>query len=149
MSEQRFPLPPAAINQSHYLSILSRAPADEVKCFVDRLIPELGAIEVLHNRTGLIMASMTDTAQGTTFYLGEVLVAEAHVRLDAAEGYAACLGRDLQQALAIAVLDAAIVAGCARAEIDRFIHVQATALEAADHVLLEQVALTRVEIETF
>jgi alpha-D-ribose 1-methylphosphonate 5-triphosphate synthase subunit PhnG len=104
-------------------------------------------IEVVHNRTGLIMASMTDSAQGTPFYLGEVLVAEAHVLLDAAEGYAACLGRDLQQALAITVLDAAIVA--ARAEIDHFIQVQATALEAADQVLLEQVAQTRVEIETF
>lgn len=149
MSEQLFPLPPEAIDQSHYLSILSRAPAEEVKCFVDQLLPDLGTIEVIHNRTGLIMASMTDTAQGTTFYLGEVLVAEAHVRLDAAEGYAACLGRDLQQALAIAVLDAAIVADHARAEIGRFIQVQATALETADQALLKQVALTQVEIETF
>ena len=95
MSEQLFPLPAEAIDQSHYLSILSRAPVEEVKCFADRLIPDLGTIQVLHNRTGLIMASMTDTAQGTTFYLGEVLVAEAHVRLDAAEGYAACLGWDI------------------------------------------------------
>jgi len=149
MSEQRFPLPPEAIDQSHYLSILSRAPAEAVKCFADQLIPDLGVIEVLHNRTGLIMASMTDSAQGTPFYLGEVLVAEAHVRLDATEGYAACLGRDLQQALAIAVLDAAIVSGRARAKIDQFIQLQATTLEAADQVLLEQVAQTRVELETF
>ena len=137
------------IDQSHYLSILSRTPAEEVKRFVDQLIPSLGAIEVLQNRTGLIMASMTDSAQGTPFYLGEVLVAEAHVRIDAAEGYAACLGRDLQQALAIAILDAALVAGDARPEIGRFIQDQATALEAADHDLFEQIAETRVEMETF
>jgi alpha-D-ribose 1-methylphosphonate 5-triphosphate synthase subunit PhnG len=149
MSEQLFPLPPEAIDQSHYLSILCRAPAEEVKRFADQLIPNLGAIEVLHNRTGLIMASMADTAQGTTFYIGEVLVAEAHVRLDAAEGYAACLGHDLQQALAIALIDAAIVAGRARAQVDRFIQLQATALEMADQALLEQVALTHVEMETF
>jgi len=137
------------IDQSHYLSILSRAPAEEVKRFVDQLIPNLGAIEVLQNRTGLIMASMTDSAQGTLFYLGEVLVAEAHVRIDAAEGYAACLGRDLQQALAIAILDAAIVAGHARPEIGHFIQDHATALEETDRALFEQVAQTRVEMETF
>ena len=149
MSEQAFRLPQEAIDQSHYLSILSRAPADEVKSFVDRLIPDLGAIEVIQNRTGLVMASMVDTAQGATFYLGEVLVAEAHVRLDAAEGYAACLGRDLEQALAIALIDAALVAGRARQRIDPFIHTQAAALEAAEQRLLEAIEATRVEMETF
>jgi alpha-D-ribose 1-methylphosphonate 5-triphosphate synthase subunit PhnG len=137
------------LDQSRYLSILSRAPADEIKRFADRLIPTLGPIEVIQNRTGLVMASMADTAQGATFYLGEVLVAEAHVRIGAAEGYGACLGRDLEQALAIALIDAAIGADLARERIDPFIRAQAAALDDAEQRLLDAVETTRVEMETF
>ena len=88
--------------QSHCLSVLSQAPASEVKSFADSLIPELGQIEVLQNRTGLAMLPMQDPVQGTTFYLGEVLLAEAHVSLvnHCVEGYAACLGRDVEHARA-------------------------------------------------
>jgi phosphonate C-P lyase system protein PhnG len=105
-----------AQEQSFYLSTLSRSPASEVKDFVDLLIPRLGEITVLSNRTGLVMVPMADTAQGTPFYVGEALIAEAHVRIGQHEGYAACLGRDLEQALAIALIDAAIIypAGASR-----------------------------------
>src|SRR5262245_2609461 len=109
------------LEQSTYLSILSRSPAAEVKQFAETIIPLLGPIQVLQNRTGLAMAPMRDTGQGAAFYLGEALIAEAHVRLGKAEGYGACLGRDLEQALAIALLDAAIAAGMARNRIHAFI----------------------------
>jgi alpha-D-ribose 1-methylphosphonate 5-triphosphate synthase subunit PhnG len=141
--------PEQALSQPYYLSILSRAPADEVKRFADELIPNLGPIEVLRNRTGLVMLSMTDSAQGARFYLGELLVAEAHVRLAMAEGYAACQGRDLEQALAIALIDAAVTANIAHAPIAAFVGSHADALDAADRELLAQVERTRVEMETF
>jgi alpha-D-ribose 1-methylphosphonate 5-triphosphate synthase subunit PhnG len=137
------------LDQSRYLSILSRAPAVAVKRFADDLIPALGSIEVLRNRTGLVMVPMTDSAQGARFFLGEALVAEAHVRLGQVEGYAACLGRDLEQALAIALIDAAIAGGVARAQIGSFILAQAAALEEAERRLAEEVDMTRVEMETF
>ena len=138
-----------ANSQQHHLSILSRAPADEVKMFVDDLIPQLGSIEVITNRTGLVMVPMTDSAQGATFYLGEVLIAEAHVRVGLVDGYAACLGRDLEQALALALIDAALVAGVARRQIEPFIHAQADALDAAERSLIQQVDAPRVDMETF
>ena len=137
------------LDQSDYLSILSRAPAEEVKRFVDSLIPALGPIEVVGNRTGLVMVPTTDPAQGAAFYLGEVLVAEAQVRLGDAEGYAACLGRDVEQALAIGLIDAAIVAGRAREQIAPFILEQSAALDQAEQRLQEQLEATRVEMETF
>jgi alpha-D-ribose 1-methylphosphonate 5-triphosphate synthase subunit PhnG len=71
------------------------------------------------------------------------------VRAAGAEGYAACLGRDLEQALAIALLDAACAGG---REIDRiaaFVAAQAAAQAAADEELSRQVERTRVELETF
>lgn len=135
--------------QEIYLGILSRSPADVVKEFADTLLPELGPVEVLANRSGLVMVPMQDTARGGAFYLGEVLVAEALVRLEAAEGYGACLGRDLVQALAIALLDAALVAGKQGERITRFVQEQALALETADHELRNAIERTRVELETF
>src|SRR5262245_56616510 len=137
------------LEQSTYLGVLSRSPAVAVKQFADGLIPALEPIEVLRSRTGLVMVPMQDTGQGATFYLGEALIAEAHVRLGDVEGYAACLGRDLEQALAIALIDAAVTAGVALEPIAAFIQVQADALAEADRRLIAQVETTRVEMETF
>jgi alpha-D-ribose 1-methylphosphonate 5-triphosphate synthase subunit PhnG len=142
-------MPHHQLEQSTYLSVLSRSPAADVKQFADELIPALGSIEVLRNRIGLVMVPMRDSGQGTTFYLGEVLIAEAHVRIGAAEGYAACLGRDLEQALAIALIDGAVQAGVALEPIAAFIQTQADAVAEADRRLIEQVETTRVEMETF
>lgn len=140
-----------SVDQSQCLSVLSQAPASEVKQFADSLIPELDKIEVLHNRTGLAMLPMREPVQGATFYLGEVLLAEAHVRLTGKdiEGYAACLGRDVEHALAIALIDAANTAGLAQGMIADFVVAQAAKLKAADGHLLRQVEATRVEMETF
>ncbi len=137
-------------NQARYLSVLNRAPAEAVKQFADALIPELGTITVLQNRTGLVMLPMTETVKGETFYLGEALVAEARVQIgNGSEGYAACLGRDLEQALAIALIDAASAAGLAHERIDAFVAEQSRALDDADRELLRYVEATRVEMETF
>ena len=137
------------IEQGSYLSILARAPAVDVKSFAEVLIPMLDDIEVLQNRTGLVMLPMRDTVRGELFYAGEALLAEAHVRIRGAEGYAACLGRDLQQALAIALIDAAYTASTARSEIEAFVAAQAAAQAEADAALRLAVARTRVQMETF
>ncbi len=137
------------VRRGEVLSSLSMAPAEAVKGFAEELIPELGPIEVLVNRTGLVMLPMVETAKGTTFYVGEVLVAEARVRLGGAEGYAACLGRDLQQALALALIDGAGAAGMAADRISAFVLEQSKYLAEADELLLRQVEATRVRMETF
>lgn len=137
------------MQQSEYLAVLAQAPAEQVKQFADELIPQLGPIQVLQNRTGLAMLPMQDSAQGSTFYLGEVLIAEAHVRLAQHEGYGACLGRDLEQALAIALLDAALTAGIQGRTIEGFIAACAAELAAADQELRRAAAATGVDLETF
>jgi alpha-D-ribose 1-methylphosphonate 5-triphosphate synthase subunit PhnG len=131
------------------LTTLTHAPADAVKDFADALLPDLGQVEVLTNRTGLVMLPYTDSAQGTVFHLGEVLVSEAHVRLGGAEGYGMVTGRDLVQALAVAVLDAALRAGLHAERITAFVAQQAAQQAADDERLLRAVETTRVEMETF
>lgn len=135
--------------QSEYLTILSQAPAEAVKEFTDTLLPELGAIEVLQNRTGLVMLSFTDTARGTVFHMGEVLIAEGRVHLEKQEGYGACLGRDLQQALALAILDAALQAGMKTQTILEFVEAEARRQHDQQQQMMCAVEATRVQMETF
>lgn len=137
-------------SQSEYLTILTHAAPDTIKVFAEAIIPQLGDITVLKNQTGLVMLPYTDSAQGTVFHLGEVLVAEAQVRLnDQHDGYALVVGRDVELALAIALIDAAVTAGIETERIMTLIAEQAAANAAADETLLRQVEATRVEMETF
>jgi alpha-D-ribose 1-methylphosphonate 5-triphosphate synthase subunit PhnG len=139
-----------ALSQSEYLTILTHAPAEAVKEMAETVIPQLGEVRVLVNRTGLVMLPYTDTSNGTLFHLGEILVSEAHVQIaDGVQGYAICTGRDLEQSLAVALLDAALTAGIMRDHIMAFVFQQALAQAEADTVLLRAVEATRVEMETF
>jgi alpha-D-ribose 1-methylphosphonate 5-triphosphate synthase subunit PhnG len=135
--------------QQLYLSVLSRVPAERLKAFVEALLPHLGPVDVLRNRTGLVMIPYTESVENSVFHLGETLIAEAHVRVSTAEGYGACLGRDLEQALAIAILDAALQGERWVASIVEFLKAEHTAQSDEDNLLLRQVEATRVEMETF
>lgn len=144
-------------NQEHPLSILSRAPAAALKEVAEHVLATLSPADdlaVLVNRTGLVMVPYRDSAKGTLFHLGEVLMSESQVRLtisggEPIEGYGMCVGRDLEQSMGMAVLDAALRANVARAMITAFISAQQQAQQADDEALLQQVAATRVEMETF
>lgn len=136
--------------QSEYLTILTHAPAEAVKALAEDVLPQMGNVRVLVNRTGLVMLPYTDSAEGTVFHLGEVLVSEAHLQLgNGVQGYALCAGRDVVQALAVALLDAALTANIEAVRIQAFVAAQAQAQRDADDRLLRQVEGTRVEMETF
>ncbi len=142
---------PAHLNQSEVLSTFTQTPAETIKQFTENLLNDLGKVKVIQNRTGLVMMPYRDTAQGELFHLGEVLVAEAHVRLEQhdMEGYAACLGRDLEQALAVAILDASLSANIMLEQIEPFVTKQAKQQQEIEETLLKQVEATLVEMETF
>lgn len=144
--------------QGVYLSILSLAPAQEVKDFVEALLARLAMVSlpvrVITSRTGLAMLPFTDSAKGVTFHLGETLLAEAHVQVGVQEGYAACLGRDLEQAIALAILDALLQSktDAANAELPTilaFVAAAARQQQVQALALLHKIEATRVELETF
>ncbi|MEM9955073.1 MAG: phosphonate C-P lyase system protein PhnG [Chloroflexota bacterium] len=136
--------------RSDALSILTRATPDVTKDLADLAIPHLGDIQVLKNRTGLVMLPYTDSAEGTAFHLGEVLVAEAHISSsDGVEGYGMIIGRDTVLAMAIAVLDACIASNIIMDKITNFLEQESERLKKEDTDLLKQVQATRVEMETF
>lgn len=140
-------------DQGRYLSVLAQAGTEEVKRFTEALLPQLAPVEVIQNRTGLAMLPATDNAQGGVFHLGEVLVAEAHVRIGQQEGYAACLGRDLVQALALAILDAILqdvdANQAIKPQIMAFVDQVEERQRAEQEELLRKVESTRVELEVF
>ena len=135
--------------QSRLLSILSIAPAADVAEFTDDLLARLPEVKVLQNRTGLVMVPYTDTRKGATFHMGETLIAEARVHIDSCEGYGACMGRDTQHALAIAILDAACQAGLFIEEIEALVARHEQAQSEMQDELLKKVETTRVEMETY
>lgn len=131
------------------LSILARARRGRLCELAESLIDALGDIEVINSRTGLVMLPMTDTVQGTDFHLGEVLVAEAQIRAGGVTGYGMVTGRDLQHAMAMAVIDAAGAQGLAASEIAALLDAEAAHQAVQDATTLRAVAATRVEMETF
>jgi len=131
------------------LSTLARAEPAALKALAEDLLPDLGVVEVVSSRTGLVMLPMRDTVQGTDFHLGEVLVAEAHIRVAGIEGYGMVLGRDTERAMAMAVVDAAHSAGLSRTRIDAFVSEAARCHGDEDIDALRRISATRVEMETF
>ena len=137
-------------SQAEYLTLLTHAPADLVKSLAENVIPQVGEITVITNRSGLVMLPYTDPSKGTLFHLGEILVTESHVQISGGtQGYAVCMGRDLEQSLAVALLDAAISANIMRDVILAFVEAQANTQAQTDEQLLRAVEATRVELETF
>jgi alpha-D-ribose 1-methylphosphonate 5-triphosphate synthase subunit PhnG len=130
-----------------FLSALARSCPDRLKAMAEAVLPQLGAVEVVQSRTGLVMLPFRDTVQGTDFFLGEVLVAEAHIRARGVEGYGMVTGRDLERAMAMAVLDAG--RGLGLAQVAVFAVREAAMQVEDDAALLRRVEATRVEMETF
>ena len=131
------------------LDVLARADAVRLTALAETLLPLLDAVEVVQSRTGLVMLPMRDTVQGTDFHLGEVLVAEAHLRATGCEGYGMVLGRDLERAMAMAVVDAATACLGQTPAISAFLHSEAAAQAAADTACLQAIEATRVDMERF
>jgi alpha-D-ribose 1-methylphosphonate 5-triphosphate synthase subunit PhnG len=144
------------------LGVLCRADTNHLKALADEVLPELlsiGSLEVVQNRTGLVMLPYRDTVHGTPFFLGEVLVAEGHVRFTphqgtrlearAVEGYGAILGRDLEAALSVALIDLSMQLGVNASSVTVFLEHHKTVQDAQDDVLWRKVESTRVQMETF
>lgn len=131
-------------------TLAAMAPA-ALKAEAEAILPRLGPVQVLASRTGLVMLPMRDTVQNTDFLLGDVLVAEAHLRLTLhdVEGYGMVTGRDLEQAMAMALIDAALAAGVETARLTAFLTEAAATIAQAETEVLRRIEATRVEMETF
>lgn len=140
---------PATFEHGQLLSALATADPQRLASLAESLIGRLGDIDVVKSRTGLVMLPMRDTVKATDFHLGEVLVAEGHIRTAVGEGYGLVVGRDLERAMAMAVIDAAFSAGIDRHDIMAFAAEASREREDADRQVLRKIEATRVDMETF
>lgn len=131
------------------LGVLARSDAARLKAFAEPLIAGLPDITVVENRTGLVMLPMRDTAKGTHFHLGEVLMSEARITAGGQEGYGMRRGRDLEAAMAMALIDLAVASGVAHDACASFLDQETAAQTAADTDRLKSIEATRVDMETF
>jgi alpha-D-ribose 1-methylphosphonate 5-triphosphate synthase subunit PhnG len=132
------------------LNLLARARPDGLKALAERLLEQLDDIAVIANRTGLVMVPMRDTVENVDFHLGEVLVSQAHIA-DAGGhiGYGMVTGRDLERAMAMAVIDLAMAVAPATEAITQFMASERAHLALRDDHRMRRVEATRVEMETF
>lgn len=132
------------------LAILASARPERLKQFAETLLTEMDDISVVTNRTGLVMVPMRDTVENVDFHLGEVLVSEAQIADPAGHiGFGMVTGRDLERAMAMAVVDLYIAARGEVAATTRFLLDERAHQEVADNLRMRQVEATRVEMETF
>lgn len=131
------------------LSTLARAAPERLKAMADDVLDALGEIDVLQSRTGLVMLPMRETRDGVAFHMGEVLMSEAHIQHGDAHGYGMRRGRDLEAAMAMAVIDLAMAVGVKRDACLAFCADEADRQAQADAEVLRQVEATRVNMETF
>ena len=131
------------------LGTLARADGARLKAFAETLMPDLGDIEVLKSQSGLVMLPMRDTAKGTAFHLGEVLMSEAHIRKGDVQGYGMRRGHDLEASMAMALIDLAMSTDVRVSECEAFSAAEAKALKAKDDDVMRRVEATRVNMETF
>ena len=132
------------------LTVLARARPAPLKALAEVLLVHLGDITVIANRTGLVMVPMRDTVENVDFHLGEVLVSEAHIAdAEGRVGYGMITGRDLERAMAMAVVDLSLGNGKPSTDVAQFIEAERLHLAALDEDLMRRVEATRVEMETF
>lgn len=142
--------PPGDSDHRATLDILARARPERLKQHAEILLEEMGDITVIANRTGLVMVPMRDTVQNVDFHLGEVLVSEAHIADGAGNiGYGMVTGRDLERAMAMAVIDLRIAAFGQEPATATLLAEEKAHLAAVDEERMRQVEATRVEMETF
>ncbi|MBT9445648.1 MAG: phosphonate C-P lyase system protein PhnG [Hyphomonadaceae bacterium] len=96
-----------ALDRRQWLSVLAKAPAQEIKAAWARLECAPDGVELRAPETGMVMVRGRVGGAGSSFNLGEMTVTRCAMRLDSGEtgvGYAA--GRDKEHARIAAIVDA-------------------------------------------
>ena len=126
------------------LDTLARSRPEGLKALAESVLENLGDLRVIANRTGLVMVPMRDTVENVDFHLGEVLVSEAHIADEAGNvGYGMITGRDLERAMAMAVVDLSVDARGMDTATAQFLAGEKTHMAKADEMRMRQVEATR------
>ena len=101
-------------------------------------------------RQGLVMLRMRESVAESQFNAGEILVTEVKLELDGEFGFGMIIGNNHRQALAVAVVDAAIrKGGPISFQLEQEIAELSRQLEQSRRKVYDLVATSKVEFDTF
>jgi alpha-D-ribose 1-methylphosphonate 5-triphosphate synthase subunit PhnG len=132
------------------LALLARATAAELAGPLAEHWPDLGVRELKPTESGLVMLRGRAGGDGAPFNLGEATVTRSVVELESGErGHGHVLGRDLERAVRVAILDALWQRETDRAVVEaRVLAPIAARLAAARAKNAAETAATRVDFFT-
>jgi len=148
MSEDILSTPVAARRRA--LALLARASQAELAAPLAERWPDLAIRELKPTEAGLVMLRGRAGGDGALFNLGEATVTRSIIELETGErGYGHVLGRNLEQALRVAIFDALWQRDGDRAYVEtRVLAPIAARLAAARAKTAEETAATRVNFFT-
>ncbi len=130
------------------LDVLAAAPSKALAERWEAFGDKPGHQRIRGPETGLVMVRGRAGGGGAPFNLGEATVSRASVRIVTGEvGHGYCLGRDLDKAEAIAVIDALRQRDAAKVDAEIIAPLEQL-IEGADAVLADETAATRVDFFT-
>jgi alpha-D-ribose 1-methylphosphonate 5-triphosphate synthase subunit PhnG len=130
------------------LDVLASAPSKALAERWEAFGDKPGHQRIRGPETGLVMVRGRAGGGGAPFNLGEATVSRASVRIVTGEvGHGYCLGRDLDKAEAIAVIDALRQRDAAKVDAEIIAPLEQL-IEGADAVLADETAATRVDFFT-
>jgi phosphonate C-P lyase system protein PhnG len=114
----------------------------------ERILERADSSELLAGpKPATMLVELTESVRAHPFHLGEVLVTEATVLVNAVRGDGVVLGLDADRATAAAVCDAAAEAGLLAGEVDRLVEETEQAAAAARAGAAGDVEGTRISVE--
>ena len=142
-----FSAPDANAARQHWMSVLARAPADDLEAALTRDGPLPPWTLLRGPETGLVMVRGRAGGAGSPFNLGEMTVTRCTVRLESGTaGHAYISGRDARRAELAAVADALLQDPALTARIsETVIRPLAEAQQARRRSRAEKAAATKVE----
>lgn len=130
------------------LDVLASAPSKALAERWEAFGDKPGHQRIRGPETGLVMVRGRAGGGGAPFNLGEATVSRASVRIVTGEvGHGYCLGRDLDKAEAIAVIDALRQRDAAKVDAEIIAPLEQL-IDTADAVLADETAATRVDFFT-
>ena len=130
------------------LDVLASAPSKALAERWEAFGDKPGHQRIRGPETGLVMVRGRAGGGGAPFNLGEATVSRASVRIVTGEvGHGYCLGRDLDKAEAIAVIDALRQRDAAKVDAEIIAPLEQL-IDNADAVLADETAATRVDFFT-
>lgn len=128
--------------------LLAAAAPEDLVALADRITAGATCRVDQQPEVGMVVLEVREPVAGERFHLTEVLVTQAKVTVDGAQGWAMRAGDDRLATLAAAVCDGAVEAGHAMApEVERLCTATAERRAAEDAAVLAQVAPTAVAFE--